>query len=89
MSSTRDGSLRFVTTWLVCIVLLVFSSNVGFSFERGSMNTAAGSEAQGLVSAVGSQDALVMRIQTLVRLCNMRVSVSASSMVDYGRVSQG
>jgi exopolysaccharide production protein ExoQ len=65
VSSTRDGSLRFVTTWLVCIVLLVFSSNVGFSFERGSMNTAAGSAAQGLVSAVGSQDALVTRIQTL------------------------
>jgi len=65
VSSTRDGSLSFVTTWLVCIVLLVFSSNVGFSFERGSMNTVAGSEAQGLVSAVESQDALVMRIQTL------------------------
>jgi exopolysaccharide production protein ExoQ len=66
VSSTRDGSLRFVTSWLVCIVLLVFSSNVGFSFERGAMNTAAGFEAQGLVSAVGSQDALVMHIQTLV-----------------------
>jgi exopolysaccharide production protein ExoQ len=65
VSSARDGSLNFVTAWLVCIVLLVFSSNVGFSFERGSMNTAAGSEAEGLVSAVGSQDALVMRIQTL------------------------
>jgi exopolysaccharide production protein ExoQ len=65
VSSTRDGSLRFVTTWLICIVLLVFSSNVGFSFERGSMNTASGSQAQGLVSAVGSQDALVMSIQTL------------------------
>jgi exopolysaccharide production protein ExoQ len=66
VSSTRDGSLSFVTTWLVCIVLLVFSSNVGFSFERGSMNTAAGSASQGLVSAVGSQDALVTRLQTLV-----------------------
>ena len=61
MSSTRDGSLSIVTTWLVCIILLVFSSNVGFSFERGSMNTATGWQAQGLVSAVGSQDALVMR----------------------------
>jgi O-antigen ligase len=29
------------------------------------MNTAAGSQAQGLVSAVGSEDALVMRVQTL------------------------
>src|ERR1700733_7734547 len=65
VSSARDGSRSFVTTWLVCIVLLVFSSNVGFSFERGSINTAAGSQAQGLVSSVGSQDALVMRIQTL------------------------
>jgi exopolysaccharide production protein ExoQ len=65
VSATRDGSLRFVTTWLICIVLLVFSSNVGFSFERGSMNSVAGSEAQGLVSAVESQDALVMRTQTL------------------------
>jgi exopolysaccharide production protein ExoQ len=65
MSSFRKGELRFVNTWLICIVLLVFSSNVGFSFERGSMNTAAGSQAQGLVSAFGSQDALVMRIQTL------------------------
>jgi exopolysaccharide production protein ExoQ len=65
VSSARDGSLSFVTTWLICIVLLVFSSNVGFSFERGSINTVAGSQAQGLVSSVGSQDALVMRIQTL------------------------
>jgi exopolysaccharide production protein ExoQ len=65
VSSARDGSLSFVTTWLVCIALLVFSSNVGFSFERGSINTVAGSQAQGLVSSVGSQDALVMRIQTL------------------------
>lgn len=65
MSSNRDGNLRFVTTWLVCIVLLVFSSNVGFSFERGSMNTAAGSQSQGLVSALGSQDALMLSIQTL------------------------
>jgi exopolysaccharide production protein ExoQ len=65
VSATRDGGLTFVTTWLVCIVLLVFSSNVGFSFERGSMNSVAGSEAQGLVSAVESQDALVMRTQTL------------------------
>jgi exopolysaccharide production protein ExoQ len=65
VSSFRKGELRFVNTWLICIVLLVFSSNVGFSFERGSMNTASGSQAQGLVSAVGSQDALVMSIQTL------------------------
>jgi O-antigen ligase len=65
VSSFRKGELRYVNTWLICIVLLVFSSNVGFSFERGSMNTAVGSGAQGLVSAVGSQDALVMSIQTL------------------------
>lgn len=66
MRSNRPNEFEFVSTWLVCIVLLVFSSNVGFSFERGAMNTASGSQAQGLVSAVGSQDALVMRIQTLV-----------------------
>lgn len=58
------SEFRFVSTWLICLVLLIFSSNIGFSFEHGSMNTLAGSQFQGLGSSTES-DALIMRIQTL------------------------
>jgi exopolysaccharide production protein ExoQ len=50
----RPNFLSLTNTWILCVILLVFASLYGFSFERGSMNTFVGADVAG--SAAGDQN---------------------------------
>ena len=50
----RPNLLSLTNTWILCVILLVFASLYGFSFERGSMNTFVGADVAG--AAAGDQN---------------------------------
>jgi exopolysaccharide production protein ExoQ len=60
----RPNLLSLTNTWILCVVLLVFASIYGFSFERGSLNTFVGADLAG--SAAGDQDqAITIKAQNI------------------------
>jgi exopolysaccharide production protein ExoQ len=60
----RPNFLSLTNTWILCVILLVFASLYGFSFERGSMNTFVGADVAG--SAAGDQNqAITIKAQNI------------------------
>jgi len=61
-SSNEHSLLSSIKTWVLCIILLVLASTYGFSFERGSKNTTAGTAQQG-VTAGDSEESGIIKLQ--------------------------
>jgi O-antigen ligase len=61
-SVTKRAFLSSIKTWVLCVILLVLASTYGFSFERGSKNTTAGTAEQG-VSAGNSEESGIIKLQ--------------------------
>jgi len=61
-SATKHALLSSIKTWVLCAILLVLASTYGFSFERGSKNTTAGTAEQG-VSAGDSEESGIIKLQ--------------------------
>lgn len=60
----RPNLLSLTNTWILCVILLVFASLYGFSFERGSTNTFVGADTAGVTA--GDQDqAITIKAQNI------------------------
>src|SRR6202453_5279397 len=60
----RPNLLSLTNTWVLCVILLVFASLYGFSFERGSMNTFVGADAAG-IGAGDQNQAFTIKAQNI------------------------
>lgn len=55
----RPNLLSLTNTWVLCAILLVFASLYGFSFERGSLNSFTGVDAQAVEADDTGRDTLI------------------------------
>jgi len=61
--ATKPPVYALVASWALLLPLLIFASQVGFSFEQGTKNTLAGFAGAGIVSPLNSGEAMVMKLQ--------------------------
>lgn len=67
----RPKLLSLVKTWVLCIILLVFASYYGFSFERGDLNSIAGVDQQAISGGEGGRAVLIKAQTTLMYLLSL------------------
>jgi O-antigen ligase len=62
----KPNFLSLTNTWILCGIFLVFASLYGFSFERGSLNSFVGVDAQSLEAADPTRNAVVSSQSALI-----------------------
>ena len=63
----RSNLFSLTNTWILCAIFLVFASLYGFSFERGSLNSFVGADAQGVAAAdPNAATAVTVKIQATI-----------------------
>jgi O-antigen ligase len=67
----KPNFLSLTNTWILCGIFLVFASLYGFSFERGSLNSFVGVDAQSLEAADPTRNAIVSSQSALVYLLSI------------------
>jgi O-antigen ligase len=71
LRADRSNLLSLTNTWILCAILLVFASIYGFSFERGSLNSFAGVDAQVLSAADPGRSAVLQTQAALVYVLSL------------------
>jgi O-antigen ligase len=67
----RPNFLSLTNTWMLCAILLVFASLYGFSFERGSLNSFTGVDAQALQADDTGRDTLIKAQASIMYLLSV------------------
>jgi exopolysaccharide production protein ExoQ len=67
----RQNFLSLTNTWVLSAILLVFASFYGFSFERGSLNSFTGVDAQALQADDTGRDTLIKAQASLMYLLSV------------------
>jgi exopolysaccharide production protein ExoQ len=67
----RQNFLSLTNTWVLSAILLVFASFYGFSFERGSLNSFTGVDAQALQADDTGRDTLIKAQASIMYLLSV------------------
>lgn len=67
----RSNFLSLTKTWVLCVILLVFASYYGFSFERGNLNSITGVDSQAIEAGDTGREALIGAQATMMYILSV------------------